>query len=32
VSESSSGGLVIDEPGVSEELGLAVIETVMNGN
>jgi hypothetical protein len=32
VSESSSGGRVVDELGVSMELGLAVIETVTNGN
>jgi hypothetical protein len=32
VSESSSGGLAVDELGVSEELGVAAIGTATNRN
>jgi hypothetical protein len=32
VSKSSSGGLTVDELGVSEELGVAAIGTTTNGN
>jgi hypothetical protein len=32
VSASNGGGFAVEEPGVTEELGVAAIRTTMNGN